>query len=98
VLHHAEIVFPPCRAEESRRKPKRATKAEESRSEPSQQKRGMFILRCSRTVGYTRYAISTTIERTLSACTIEDFIRGTEMCKQSICKEQFYETVVKEQS
>jgi hypothetical protein len=31
VLHHAEIVFPPCRAEESRRKPKRA---DESRRKP----------------------------------------------------------------
>jgi hypothetical protein len=69
VLHHAEIVFPPCRAEESRREPK---KAEESRSEPSQQKGGIFILRCSATVGYTRYAISTTTERTFSGgCTIE---------------------------
>jgi hypothetical protein len=34
VLHHAEIVFPPCRAEESRKKPKksevsRANKREE---------------------------------------------------------------------
>jgi hypothetical protein len=36
-------------------------RAEESRSEPSQQKGGIFILRCSATVGYTRYAISTTI-------------------------------------
>jgi hypothetical protein len=46
----------PKRAEESRREP---TKAEESRSEPSQQKGGIFILRCSATVGYTRYVIST---------------------------------------
>jgi hypothetical protein len=69
VLHHAEIVFPPCRVEESRRKPKRA---DESRSEPSQPKGGMFILRRSTTVGYTRYAISTTLERTFSGgCTIE---------------------------
>jgi hypothetical protein len=46
-------------------------RAEESRSEPSQQKGGVFILRCSATVGYTRYAISTTIERTSSGgCTI----------------------------
>jgi hypothetical protein len=52
------IIFPPCRGEESRREP---TKAEESRSEPSQRKGGMFILRWSATVGYTRYAISTTI-------------------------------------
>jgi hypothetical protein len=37
------------------------TKAEESRSEPSQQKGRMFILCCSATVGYTCYAISTTI-------------------------------------
>jgi hypothetical protein len=58
VLHHAEIVFPPCRAEESQKEP---TKAEESRSEPSQQKGGMFILRCPATVGYKRYAISTAI-------------------------------------
>jgi hypothetical protein len=59
----------PKRAEESRRE---LTKAEESRSERSQQKGGMFILRCSATVGYTRYAISTTIERTFSGgCTIE---------------------------
>jgi hypothetical protein len=62
VLHHAEIVF-------HRAVPKRA---EESRSEPSQQKGGMFILRCSAAVDYTRYAISTTIERTFSGgCTIE---------------------------
>jgi hypothetical protein len=51
VLHHAEIVFPSCRTEKSRRKPKGA--------EPT--KGGMFILRCSATVGYTRYAISTTM-------------------------------------
>jgi hypothetical protein len=63
----------PKRAEESRREP---TKGEESRSESSQQKGGMFILRCSATVGYTRYAIST-IERTLSdACTIEGLWRN----------------------
>jgi hypothetical protein len=48
----------PTIAEESRGEP---TIAEESRSEPSQQKGGMFIFRCSATVGYTRYAISTTI-------------------------------------
>jgi hypothetical protein len=59
----------PKSAQESRQEP---TKAEESRSEPSQQKGGMFILRCSATVDYTRYAISTTIERTFSGgCTIE---------------------------
>jgi hypothetical protein len=59
----------PKRAEESRREP---TKAEESPSEPSQQKGGMFILRCSATVGYARYAISTKRERTFSdGCTIE---------------------------
>jgi hypothetical protein len=82
VLHHAEIVFPACRAIESRRKPKRA---DESRSEPSQQKGGTFILRCSATVGYTRYAVSTTIERTFSGgCTIEGYIRGTGMSKQSV--------------
>jgi hypothetical protein len=80
------------RAEESRREP---TKAEENRSEPNQQKGGMFILRCSATVGYTRYAIST-IERTFSGgCTIEGYIRGTGMSKQSVCKEQSYEAVVK---
>jgi hypothetical protein len=45
----------PKRAEENRREP---TKAEESRSVRSQQKGGMFILRCSATVAYTRYAIS----------------------------------------
>jgi hypothetical protein len=34
----------------------------------------MFILRCSATVGFTRYAISTTIERTFSSgCTIEGY-------------------------
>jgi hypothetical protein len=49
--------------------------AEESRSEPSQQKGGMFILCCSATVGYTRYVISITIERTFSGgCTIEGYI------------------------
>jgi hypothetical protein len=71
----------PCRNRVStvpcRREP---TKAEESRSEPSQQKGGMFILRCSATVGYTRHAISTTIEKTFSGrCTIEGYIRGTGM-------------------
>jgi hypothetical protein len=55
-------------------------RADESRSYPSQQKGGIFILRCSATVGYTRYAISTTIERTFSGgCTIEGYIRGTGM-------------------
>jgi hypothetical protein len=47
------------RAQESRRKQKRA---DESRSEPSQQKGGMFIIRCSATVGYTRHAISTVLQ------------------------------------
>jgi hypothetical protein len=81
VLHHAEFLFPLCRAEESRREP---TKAEGSRSKPSQQKGGMFKLRCFATVGYTRYAISTTIVRTFSGgCTIEGYIRGTGMSKLS---------------
>jgi hypothetical protein len=41
----------------------------------------MFILRCSATVGYTRYAISTTIERTFSGgCTIE---ATSWLCKRS---------------
>jgi hypothetical protein len=46
------------RTEKIRREP---TKTEERRSEPSQQNGGMFIFRCSAKVGYTRYAISTTI-------------------------------------
>jgi hypothetical protein len=78
----------PCRRE--------PTKAEESRSEPSQQKGGKFILCCPATVDYTRYAISTTIERTFSGgCTIEGYIRGTGMSKQSVFKKQLYESVVK---
>jgi hypothetical protein len=67
----------PCRNRVStvpcRREP---TRAEESRSEQSC---------CSATVGYTRYAIGTTIERTFSGgCTIEGYIRGTGMSKQSV--------------
>jgi hypothetical protein len=71
-------------------------KAEESRSKPSQQKGEKFILRCSATVGYTRYAISTTIERTFSGgCTIEGYIRGTEMSKQSVFRSQFSRGVLR---
>jgi hypothetical protein len=36
-----------------------------------------------------------TKQAALSACTIEDFIRGTEMSKQSVFKEQSYESVVR---
>jgi hypothetical protein len=58
----------------------------------------MFILRCSATVGYTRYAINTAIHRTFSGgCTIEGYIRGTGMSKQSVCKEQFCEAIFKKQ-
>jgi hypothetical protein len=69
------------RAEEIRREP---TKAEESRSEPSQQKGGMFILRCSATVGYTRYAFSITI------ATVFGGVRSVELSwKPSAIQSQF---------
>jgi hypothetical protein len=83
------------------------TKAEESRSEPSQQKGGMFILRCSAAVGYTRYAISTTVERTFSGgCTIEAtswlYKRSGQQSlevssRESVFRKQLYERVCKEQ-
>jgi hypothetical protein len=90
VLHHAEIMFPPCRAEESRREP---TKAEESWSEPNQQKGGMFILRCSATVGYTRYAISTKI------VTVFGGVRSEELSwKPSAIQSQSLEVSSREES
>jgi hypothetical protein len=71
----------PKKAKESRREP---TKAEESRSEPSQQKGGMFILCCSATVSYTRYAISTTI------ATVFGGVRSEELFwKPSAIQNQF---------
>jgi hypothetical protein len=36
-----------------------------------------------------------TKQAALSACSIEDFIRGTGMSKKSVCKEQSYESVLR---
>jgi hypothetical protein len=55
----------------------------------------MFILRCSATVGYTRYAISTTIERTFSGCRCRGDILKARGDRVSVCKEQSYESVLR---
>jgi hypothetical protein len=88
------------RAEESRRKPKKAEesrlKPKKKRNEPSQQKGGIFILRCSATVGYTHYAISTTTETVFGGVRSEE-LSWKSSAIQSVFRKQFYERVFKKQ-